>query len=128
LPTLESVSTYCYAYGFDAYQLSPEPSYFIEEDDVVEFGNSKLDVLFCPGHAPGHIVFHNKEQNFVINGDVIFQGSYGRVDLPGGDINTLKDSIVNKMFNLPNKTVVYTGHGGETTIGIEKQSNPILSY
>jgi hydroxyacylglutathione hydrolase len=128
LPTLESVSTYCHAYGFDAYQLSPQPTYFIEDGDKIKFGNSELDVMHCPGHAPGHIVFYNKLQNFVINGDVLFQGSFGRVDLPGGDIKTLKDSIVNKMFNLPDDTVVYTGHGGETTIGYEKQSNPILKY
>jgi len=128
LPTLESVPTYCHAYGFDAYQLSPEPSYFLNEGDCIEFGNSKLDVLFCPGHAPGHVVFYNKAQNFVINGDVLFQGSFGRVDLPGGDINVLKESILNKMFNLPDDTVVYTGHGGETTIGYEKNTNPILTY
>ncbi len=128
MPTLATVTTSRETYGFDSYQLSPDPAYFFDEGDIIEFGNSKLDVLFCPGHAPGHVVFYNKEQNFVINGDVLFQGSFGRVDLPGGDINVLKDTIVNKMFNLPDETVVYTGHGGETTIGYEKRSNPILSY
>ena len=126
LETLNSVPTYCHAYGFDAYQLSPEPTHFIEEGEQIKFGNSILDVLFCPGHAPGHIVFYNAEHNFVINGDVLFQGSYGRVDLPGGDFETLKKSIINKMFTLPDETIVYTGHGNETTIGKEKLSNPIL--
>ena len=126
LSTLTSVPTYCHAYGFDAYQLSPEPAYYLNEDDQIKFGNSELDVIFCPGHAPGHVVFYNAESNFVINGDVLFEGSYGRVDLPGGDFETLKHSITTKMFALPNETVVYTGHGNETTIGIEKQRNPIL--
>jgi glyoxylase-like metal-dependent hydrolase (beta-lactamase superfamily II) len=128
IPTLASIPTYSQAYGFNDYELSPDPSYFIEEGDVIKFGNSELDVFFCPGHAPGHVVYYNKAQGFVINGDVLFQGSFGRVDLPGGDINILKDSIVNKMFTLPNETVVYTGHGGETTIGHEKVTNPILRY
>lgn len=128
LVTLNSVPTYCHLYGFEAYQLSPEPSYFLNEGDKVEFGNSVLDIIFCPGHAPGHVVFYNKKQQFVINGDVLFQGSFGRVDLPGGDFSTLKQSITTKMFALPDETVVYTGHGGETTIGTEKIYNPILSY
>lgn len=126
LETLNSVPTYCHAYGFDAYQLSPEPSVFLDEGDKIIFGNSSLEVIFCPGHAPGHVVFYNAEQKIVINGDVLFQGSYGRVDLPGGDFETLKKSITNKMFNLPDETIVYTGHGNETTIGQEKKSNPIL--
>lgn len=126
LSTLNSVPTYCHAYGFDAYQLSPEPSQFLEEGNLIKFGNSVLEILFCPGHAPGHIVFYNAEEKFVINGDVLFQGSYGRVDLPGGDFETLKKSIVTKMFTLPDETIIYTGHGNETTIGKEKKSNPIL--
>ena len=128
LPTLEAVPTYCHAYGFNDYQLSPDPGYFIKTDEKIKFGSSELDVLFCPGHAPGHVVFYNKEQGFVINGDVLFQGSFGRVDLPGGSIEILKKSIVETMFKLPEDTTVYTGHGGETTIGYEKKNNPILSY
>jgi len=128
LTTLNSVSTYCHLYGFDAYELSPEPSSFLKEGDKIIFGNSELDVIFCPGHAPGHVVFYNSTQKFVINGDVLFQGSFGRVDLPGGNLQTLKTSITQKMFALPDDTVVYTGHGGETTIGTEKIYNPILSY
>jgi glyoxylase-like metal-dependent hydrolase (beta-lactamase superfamily II) len=128
LTTLEAVPTYCHAYGFNDYQLSPTPDYFINVEDKIKFGNSELEVLFCPGHAPGHVVFYSQAQNFVINGDVLFQGSFGRVDLPGGDIEILKNSIIETMFKLPDNTVVYTGHGGETTIGQEKMSNPIKSY
>jgi glyoxylase-like metal-dependent hydrolase (beta-lactamase superfamily II) len=85
-------------------------------------------VLFTPGHAPGHVVFFSKENNFVINGDVLFNGSFGRVDLPGGDLETLKQSIFNTMFTLPEDTVVYCGHGPSTTIGKEKRSNYILNF
>lgn len=123
--TLNNIPSYAHVYGFGSYQLSPEPSHFLEDGDKVKFGNSELDVIFTPGHAPGHIVFYSAKDSFVINGDVLFQGSFGRVDLPGGDFQTLKDSILNKMFTLPEDTIVYTGHGGETTIGIEKSSNPI---
>jgi hydroxyacylglutathione hydrolase len=85
-----------------------------------------LDVIFGPGHAPGHIAFYAKEDGFLVNGDILFQGSYGRTDLPGGDFNVLKDTIVNKLFLLPDETIVLSGHGGETTIGAERNSNPIL--
>lgn len=122
---LDAIPNYSQLYGFNAYKLSPEPSVFLNEGDELTFGNSRLEVLFCPGHAPDHIVFYNPEQGFVINGDVLFQGSYGRVDLPGGDLATLKASIQEKMFALPDQTVVFCGHGEETTIGHERQTNPI---
>jgi glyoxylase-like metal-dependent hydrolase (beta-lactamase superfamily II) len=126
LPTLENFERAATMYGIGGFQLSPDPSYFIKENTKISFGNSSLDVLFVPGHAPGHVVFYAAEDKFVINGDVLFQGSFGRYDLPGGDFNVLKRSIINVMFNLPDDTVVFTGHGPETTIGVEKKSNPIL--
>jgi glyoxylase-like metal-dependent hydrolase (beta-lactamase superfamily II) len=85
-------------------------------------------VYHTPGHAPGHVVFYALNQNFVINGDVLFKGSFGRVDLPGGDIEILKKSIHEIMFQLPIDTVVYCGHGPETIISTEKQSNYILQF
>jgi hydroxyacylglutathione hydrolase len=124
--TLQAIPNYAHLYGFDGYQLSPEPSYYIEEGEKLVFGNSTLDVIFGPGHAPGHIAFYSPQDGFVINGDILFQGSFGRVDLPGGNFNVLKKTILEKMFTLPENTVVYCGHGGETTIGREKKSNPIL--
>ena len=126
LPTLNNMPIAANMYGIGGYQISPEPSYFIKEGENIKFGNSELEVLFTPGHAPGHVVFYSAEDKFVINGDVLFQGSYGRYDLPGGDFNTLKKSITEVMFSLPEDTVVYTGHGPETTIGAEKNTNPIL--
>jgi hydroxyacylglutathione hydrolase len=126
LPTLNAFPMAAKMYGIDGIQLSPEPSYFISEGDKLRFGNSELEVLFGPGHAPGHIAFYSLKEMFIINGDILFQGSYGRYDLPGGDFDVLKQTITEKMFSLPEEMVVYTGHGGETTIGAEKQSNPIL--
>ena len=125
LPTLNSVPNYATLYGFRGYQLSPEPSYFINEGDKIKFGNSELDVLFGPGHAPGHIAFYSIEEKFVVNGDILFLGAFGRYDLPGGDFNTLKKTIQEKMFKLPEDMTVYCGHGPETTIGREKMANPI---
>ncbi len=122
---LAAVPTYSKMYGFGAYQLSPDPVQFLDEGDLLKFGESELEVYFCPGHAPDHLVFYNKKQGFVINGDVLFKGSFGRIDLPGGDFDTLKDSILNTMFKFPDETIVYTGHGEETSIGAEKKSNPI---
>lgn len=113
-------------YGLNQFESSPMPDVFIKEGETLTFGDISFEVLFCPGHAPGHVVFYSPKDELVINGDVLFKGSYGRVDLPGGDFNTLKESITKKMFTLPDNTLVYTGHGPETTIGEEKKSNPIL--
>jgi glyoxylase-like metal-dependent hydrolase (beta-lactamase superfamily II) len=96
--------------------------------EQLNFDGITFDVLFTPGHSVGHVVYYNAEQGFVINGDVLFAGSFGRVDLPGGDMDTLKDSIFNTMFNLPDATVVYCGHGAETTIGQEKKTNYIHQF
>lgn len=121
--TLRSVEVYAPAYGFQNYQTS-QADVFFEEGDIVSFGNSELEVLFTPGHAPGHVVLFNKEEKVCIGGDVLFDGSIGRTDLPGGDYDTLISSIKDKLFLLPDDVVVYPGHGGVTTIKKEKESNP----
>lgn len=128
LVTLQSVSNYAHLYGFEAYKISPTPTIILKGNESLEFGKIKLKVLYTPGHAPGHVVFYNEENNFVINGDVLFNGSFGRVDLPGGDLETLKNSIFKVMFELPENTIVYCGHGPETTIGKENRSNYILNF
>jgi len=122
---LHNIPVYAQSYGFRNVE-SSTPDKFIDETDKIQFGNSELEVLFTPGHSPGHMVFYSSEQEFCINGDVLFYGSIGRTDLPGGHHPTLIKSIKEKMFKLPNDTVVYTGHGGETTIGFEKLHNPFL--
>jgi len=105
---------------------SPYPNKMLSDKQELSFGSIELEVIFGPGHSPGHVAFYNKENSFVINGDILFNGSYGRVDLPGGDFNDLKKTITERMFELPDNTTVYCGHGDETTIGKEKLNNPIL--
>tara|TARA_Y100000782_G_C10187802_1_gene267882 strand:- start:5318 stop:5956 length:639 start_codon:yes stop_codon:yes gene_type:complete len=112
-------------YGFP-YDPSPKPTVFLEEGDQVKFGNTVLDILFVPGHAQGHIALVNHASHEVIAGDVLFNGSIGRTDLPGGDYNTLEQSILTKLYPLPDDYVVYCGHGPSTTIGKEKASNPFV--
>ena len=109
------------------YTPSPLPDEFINHGDTVTLGNITFRIRFVPGHAPGHVVFYHTD-GFVINGDVLFKGSFGRVDLPGGDLETLKNSIHNVLFQMPEDTVVYCGHGPETTIGQEKRTNYILQF
>lgn len=106
---------------------SPEPEVFLEEDSFVEFGNSKLAIMHCPGHSPGSIVFYNTDEKLAIGGDVLFQGSIGRTDLPLGNHKDLINSIQQKLFLLPDDAVVHSGHGDATTIGEEKMYNPFVA-
>ena len=126
VPTLKSVKDYCKVYGFHNYKESPLPSNFLNEGEKVKFGESELDILFTPGHAPGHIVLHSKKYDFIIGGDVLFQMSIGRTDLPGGDFDTLIESIKEKLLPLDDNTKVYCGHGPSTNVGFEKANNPFL--
>lgn len=126
--TLASVQNYAHVYGFEHYTPSPEATKLLKGGETLEFGTLSFDVFFTPGHAPGHVVFYNAENKFVINGDVLFNGSFGRVDLPGGDLDILKKSIIETMFQLPEDTTVYCGHGPATTIGKEKATNYILQF
>ena len=114
-------------YGFVNYENSPIANKFLVEGDILEFGKSKLEVLFTPGHAPGHISLYSKNENFIISGDVLFNNSIGRTDLPGGNYNTLIDTIKSKFLCLDDSTVVYCGHGPSTTVGKERINNPFLN-
>ena len=100
---------------------------FFREGDRIMFGNSYLEVIEAPGHSPGGVVFYNPEQKILIAGDVLFYGSIGRTDLPGGSHKQLVGHIKTKLLTLPEETVVYCGHGPETTIGFEKLNNPYLT-
>lgn len=108
------------------YTPSPNADRYVEEGDEVRFGKSSLSILFVPGHAPDHVALVDLAGKKVVAGDVLFNGSVGRIDLPGGDAAELTKSIQDKMYGLPDDTVVYSGHGDETTIGKEKQSNPFV--
>ena len=128
LTTLHSVKSYAHVYGFEKYIPSPDPDDYLMDNSELAFGAMKFKIYHTPGHAPGHVVFFNDENKFVINGDVLFNGSFGRIDLPGGDLETLKKSIFEVMFHLPDDTVVHCGHGPETTIGKEKKDNYIHQF
>ena len=104
----------------------PAPKPFLEEGQVITLGKEHLDVLFVPGHAPGHVAFYNPKQQFLLGGDVLFHRSIGRTDLPGGDMDTLMKSIREEFYPLGDEVVVYSGHGPETTIGEEKKGNPFV--
>lgn len=125
-PVLKAVKSYAPNYGFANYT-EALPDQFLEEGDEVTFGKSKFSVLFLPGHAPGHIGFYNPSEKILISGDVLFRGSVGRTDLPGGNHETLINSIHQKLFVLPDDVVVYPGHGPTTTLGEEKISNPFCA-
>ena len=122
---IERADSYAAMFGMDSIQ-TPAIAKYLKEGDIVAFGHSSLQVLFTPGHAPGHIVFYDPLQQILIGGDVLFRESIGRTDLPGGDYGTLIQSINDKLFVLSDNVVVYSGHGPETTIGYEKQYNPFL--
>jgi glyoxylase-like metal-dependent hydrolase (beta-lactamase superfamily II) len=128
LVTMRAVESYAHVYGFSGYEISPEPTHIMQANGMLNFGGISFDVFCTPGHAPGHVVFYNEENQFVLNGDVLFNGSFGRVDLPGGDLEILKKSIHETLFQLPEETIVYCGHGAPTTIGKEKRSNYILNF
>ena len=125
LQTLHSLPQVSHLYGLNAEE-SVEPSNFLKEGDQVKFGTSTLDIVFTPGHSPGSISFISKEDKLVVSGDVLFYGSIGRTDLPGGDHETLLTSIREKLFTLDDDFVVFSGHGQETDIGFEKENNPFL--
>jgi hydroxyacylglutathione hydrolase len=125
IPILKAVPTYAPNYGFPLYQ-ETEGDKFIDQKDVINFGNTTLKTLFVPGHAPGHLVFYHEESGSCIGGDTLFNGSIGRTDLPGGDHDTLITAIKEVLFTLPDSTEVFPGHGPSTTIGQEINNNPFV--
>ena len=112
-----------YEMPFDNYQ---GEFIFLNEGDIITLGDDKLEIIHVPGHSPGSICFYCRSQNFIIGGDVLFNGSIGRTDLPMGDHQTLITGIKQKLFVLPDDVIVHSGHGRDTTIGAEKKSNPFV--
>ncbi len=127
IPVLNSFLPTCQMYGVPIKTPSPSPTSFIVDQELIEFGNTKLVALFTPGHSPASLSFYCEAENFIIAGDVLFRESIGRTDLPGGNFDTLIQSIQIKLFTLPDGTIVYSGHGPATTIGHEKRYNPFLN-
>lgn len=118
----------CKMYGMPLGEMRncPEPDQHLSGGEELEFAGYKFKVLFTPGHSPGHLSFYCKEIDSVFSGDVIFSGSIGRTDLPGGNHRTLLESIEQEIFTLPADTKIYPGHGPETTVKIEKETNPFF--
>ena len=122
---LDTLSQYGEMFGIPV-QPSPPPEGYLSEKDVLSFGNTELEVMHIPGHAPGHIVLINNKDKSIMGGDILFYGSIGRTDLPYGDHDTLIQSIKNKLFALEDDYRVFPGHGPPTSIGFEKENNPFL--
>ncbi len=108
---------------FDPYE---GDTIWLNEGDSLALGDGELQVLFAPGHAPGHVCFYNAADGYVVGGDVLFAGSIGRTDLPGGNFDVLIESIKTQLLTLPDDTIVYSGHGPATTVGHERKTNPFL--
>jgi hydroxyacylglutathione hydrolase len=111
--------------GFGPFE-SYDADHTVAGGDTLELANLTLDVIFTPGHSPGHVTYAVRDQEALFSGDVLFQGSVGRVDLPGGDWPTLLASIENLVDSYPPETTVYPGHMGITTLGRERATNPFL--
>ena len=126
VPVQDSVGQIAKMYGLGTVT-SPPITKFLEEGDEVLFGNTSLKVLFTPGHSPASISFYNGADKILIAGDVLFQGSIGRTDLPGGNYDQLINNIKTKFLTLPDDVVVYSGHGPSTNIGFERANNPFLT-
>jgi hydroxyacylglutathione hydrolase len=126
VPYLRAVKTYAPNYGFSGYEDSL-PDGFLNDNDVIKCGGQELRVIFTPGHSPGHVTFYHKESKSLLGGDVLFYNSIGRTDLPGGNAETLIQSIHQRLFTLPDDVTVYPGHGPQTSIGFEKRTNPFCA-
>lgn len=123
---LNGIQDYARQFGIGQMKNPPELGGVLNEDDVVNFGNTTLKVIHVPGHSPGGILFYNAEAALLVAGDVLFRGSVGRSDLPGGNQHELIDGIHAKLMVLPDEVKVYPGHGPATTIGYERAHNPFL--
>ncbi len=126
LSTLQNANVAATIYSIP-YDKSPEPSIFLTENDSITLGLDILSILYTPGHSSGSISFYCEDQNFIISGDVLFEQSIGRTDLPGGDFQTLINSIKTQLMTFPDITQVHSGHGNVTSIGNERQFNPYLT-
>jgi glyoxylase-like metal-dependent hydrolase (beta-lactamase superfamily II) len=104
----------------------PSPDFDVKDGDILKFGNLEFQVIETPGHTPGSVCFFNKKEKIIFVGDILFKGSVGRTDLPGGNGKMLEQSL-KKLIELPEDTVAYSGHGPKTTVGTEKRTNPFIT-
>ena len=120
---LGNVGPIAAAFGYSVSEI--KEGGYLNEGDLVKIGETEFSILHCPGHSPDSLCFYSK--GVLIGGDVIFRGSLGRTDLPGGSTEDLMRSITKKIYQLPDETTIYPGHGPKTTLGIEKRENPYLN-
>ncbi|MBA2429523.1 MAG: MBL fold metallo-hydrolase [Thermoleophilaceae bacterium] len=125
-PVLADIMSYVPWPGFGPFE-SYDAEHDLEGGERLEMAGFEIDVIFTPGHSPGHVTFSIPDERAIFSGDVLFQGSVGRVDLPGGDWPTLLESIRGLLDSHPEDTAVYPGHMGLTTLGAERASNPFLA-
>ncbi len=125
-PVLADIMSFVPWPGFGPFE-SYDAEHDLEGGEQLQLAGFDIDVLFTPGHSPGHVTFSIPDERVVFSGDVLFQGSVGRVDLPGGDGPTLLRSIRSLVETLPEDTTVYPGHMGVTTLGAERATNPFLA-
>jgi hydroxyacylglutathione hydrolase len=125
LMNLNGAVPYAHMMGM-SFDPSPEPTIWLDGMKEISFGQTTFEIRFTPGHAPGHVSFYHAASGTLFSGDVLFQGSIGRTDLPGGNFSTLMQSIAQQILTLPDETVVWSGHGPETTVGEERQHNPFI--
>jgi hydroxyacylglutathione hydrolase len=125
VPILEDIMAFVPWEGFGPFE-SYKPDEIVGGGETLELAGLELDVVFTPGHSPGHVTYAVRGENALFSGDVLFQGSVGRVDLPGGDGPTLLASIGRLLDDFPDETVVHPGHMGLTTLGAERATNPFL--
>jgi len=125
-PVLADIMSFVPWPGFGPYE-SYDAEHTLKGGEKLELAGFEIDVMFTPGHSPGHVTFSIPDQEVIFSGDVLFQGSVGRTDLPGGDWATLLESIRSLVDNLSEDTTVHPGHMGLTTLGAERASNPFLA-
>ena len=124
-PVLKAAPQIGQAYGIPL-EATVEPGAWLEDGQLINFGEEELRVIFTPGHSPGSVSFYSESGKYIIGGDVLFREGIGRTDLPGGDFETLMTTLKEKFLTLPDDVVVYSGHGPKTTIGYERASNPFI--
>ena len=120
---LGNVGPIAAAFGYSVSEI--KEGGYLNEGDIVKIGKTEFTILHCPGHSPDSLCFYS--EGVLIGGDVIFRGSLGRTDLPGGNTEQLMNSITEKIYNLPEDTIIYPGHGPKTDLGREKKENPYLN-
>jgi len=115
------------AFGIPEFDSGPEPTVYLEHGMKLTLGSQEFEVRHTPGHTPGHVIIAYEQGGTVFCGDLVFRGSVGRTDLPGGDTETLLESIKREVLSLPDEVQLLTGHGPATSVGVERRTNPFLS-